>query len=261
VAIPHLASFLGIRPAHCVSIMGAGGKSTLMNRLADELNVLGRTVVLSSTTNYHRPKSLQSEQILLTRNVRDWPAKLEALGRRWNRLLVLHHDLGSDMVKGIDVAAVHTIRECLPDAIVIVKADGARKRRFKAPNRSEPVIAPWSQLCITVVNREILGQRLTEAMVHRPERVAELTGMRLGDVITPQTVGAVLAHPQTYLPKIPAGARRVVYISHVQSAADLAQAEAIAAHLDHTAVDDVVAGDTPTGMFYSISIAPSPVGS
>src|SRR5919106_6631296 len=100
--IQQLSTFLNLKPSQCVSIMGAGGKSTLMNRLADELVVLGRTVVLSSTTNYHRPTSLQSDQILLTRDVPDWPDRLEALARRWNRLVVLHHNLGSDMVKGID---------------------------------------------------------------------------------------------------------------------------------------------------------------
>src|SRR5918911_3738162 len=191
MTIQHLSTFLNIKPSQCVSIMGAGGKSTLMHRLADELNVLGHTVVLSSTTNYHRPKILQPEQIFLTRDVPDWPDKLGTLARRWNRLLVLHHDLGHDMVKGIDVAAIHKIHERVPEAVVIVKTDGARKRWFKAPNQSEPVIPPWSQLCITVVNREILGQPLTDALVHRPERVAELTGLRLGDLVTPQAVGMV----------------------------------------------------------------------
>ena len=184
-----LSTFLNIKPSQCVSIMGAGGKSTLMNRLADELIVLGRTVVLSSTTNYHRPKVLQSDQILLIRDAPDWPDQLGVLAQRWNRLLVLHHDLGDAMVKGIDVAAVHKIHDRIPDAIVILKTDGARKRWFKAPNQSEPVIPPWSQLSITVVNCEILGQPLTEGLVHRPERVAELTGLHLGDPITPQAVG------------------------------------------------------------------------
>jgi probable selenium-dependent hydroxylase accessory protein YqeC len=232
--------------------MGAGGKSTLMNRLADELIVLGRTVVLSSTTNYHRPKALQSDQILLTRDVPDWPDRLGALARRWNRLLVLHHDLGEAMLKGIDVAAVRTIHEHIPDAIVIVKTDGARKRWFKAPNQSEPVIPPWSRVCITVVNHEILGQPLTEALVHRPERVAELTGLSLGDPITAQAVGMILTHPQTYAPKTPSGARCVIYISHVRSPEHVVQAMAIAACLDRSALDDVVAGDTPSGTFYQI---------
>src|SRR5687767_12011947 len=104
--IQQLSNFLTIKPSQCVSIMGAGGKSTLMNRLADELIVRGCTVVLSSTTNYHRPQSLQSEQILLTGEVPEWPEKLAAVARRWNRLVVLHHELGHAMVKGIDVAAV-----------------------------------------------------------------------------------------------------------------------------------------------------------
>jgi probable selenium-dependent hydroxylase accessory protein YqeC len=250
--IPQLSTFLNIKPSQCISIMGAGGKSTLMNRLADELIVLGRTVVLTSTTNYHRPKALQSEQILLTRDAPDWQEKLKVLVRRWNRLLVLHHDLGEAMVRGIDVAAVRTVHELIPEAVVIVKTDGARKRWFKAPNRSEPVVPPWSEVCITVVNRAILGQPLTDALVHRPERVTELTGLQIGEPITPQAVGTVLTHPDTYTPKIPASARRIVYISHVQTPPDLEQAKAIAGALERSAIDDVAAGDTPSGLFYQI---------
>jgi probable selenium-dependent hydroxylase accessory protein YqeC len=250
--IQQLSTFLNIKPTQCVSIMGAGGKSTLMNRLADELIVLGHTIVLTSTTNYHRPKTLQSEQILLTREVLDWPEKLRILARQWNRLLVLHHDLGDAMVRGIDVASVRTIHENIPDAVVIVKTDGARKRWFKAPNRSEPVIPPWSQVCVTVVNRAILGQPLTDALVHRPERVAELTGLKIGEPITPQAVGMVLTHPDTYAPKIPAGARRSIYISHVHTLPDFEQAKAIAGALDWSAIDDAMAGDIPRGTFYPI---------
>ena len=252
--IQQLSTFLNITPSQCVSIMGAGGKSTLMNRLADELIVLGRTVVLTSTTNYHRPKALQSEQILLTRDVPDWPEKLGALAQRWNRLLVLHHDLGDAMVKGIDVAAVRTIHERIPEAIVIVKTDGARKRWFKAPNQSEPVIPPWSQLCITVVNREILGRPLTEAwcIVRASGRVDRLEP---GRAHHPTGGGQVLTHPDTYAPKTPFGARRIVYISHVRSPEDVVQAEAIAAYLDPTALDDIVAGDTPSGTFYEIPLS------
>jgi probable selenium-dependent hydroxylase accessory protein YqeC len=250
--IQQLSTFLNITPSQCVSIMGAGGKSTLMNRLTDELNVLGRTVVLTSTTNYHRPKALQAEQILLTEEAPDWPERLGILGKRWNRLLVLHHDLGDAMVRGIDVPAVRTIHTRIPEAVVIVKTDGARKRWFKAPNASEPVIPPWSLTCITVVNREILGRPLTEALVHRPERVAELTDLALGQPITPEAVGIVLTHPQTYAPKIPAGARRIIYISHVRSEADVEQAGMIADGCDRSGVDDILAGDTLSGVFFQI---------
>jgi probable selenium-dependent hydroxylase accessory protein YqeC len=148
---------------------------------------------------------------------------------------------------------VQIIHAQIPGAIVLLKTDGARKRWFKAPNQSEPVIPPWSQLCITVVNCEILGQPLTEGLVHRPERVAELTGLSPGDPITPQAVANVLSHPDTYVAKIPSSARRVIYISHVRSPEGVAQARAIAACLDRTAIDDVVAGDTPSGTFDEIA--------
>lgn len=230
--------------------MGAGGKATLMNRLADELTVLGHTVILSSTTNYHRPDYLQAEQILLTGTELQWPEQLKIRAQQWNRLLVVHHDLGEGMVKGIDVAAIRKIQEQIPYAVIILKTDGARKRWFKAPNQSEPVIPSWSQTCITVVNVEIVGQPLTSKLVHRPERVQALTGLTSGDLVTPQAIATVLTHPQTYATKIPPGAKRVIYISHVQSEANREQASLIAHYLDYRTVDVVLAGDTLQGSFY-----------
>jgi probable selenium-dependent hydroxylase accessory protein YqeC len=97
-----------------------------------------------------------------------------------------------------------------------------------------------------------LGQPLTDALVHRPERVAALTDTHLGDPITAQVVGTVLTHPDTYATKIPAGARRAIYISHVRSAADVEHAKMIATWVDRSVSADVLAGDTPSGTFYEI---------
>jgi hypothetical protein len=82
--------------------------------------------------------------------------------------------------------------------------------------------------------------------------VAELTGLALGHPITPQAVGTVLTHPDTYAAKIPSGARRAIYISHVRTKVDVEQANKIAAGLDRSAIDEVAAGDTPSGAFYEI---------
>ena len=70
--------------------------------------------------------------------------------------------------------------------------------------------------------------------------------------LTAAVVGTVLSHPHTYAPKIPAGATRIVYISHVQGEQDLAQAEAIGRHIERGAIDHILAGDTPSGAFYEI---------
>jgi hypothetical protein len=82
--------------------------------------------------------------------------------------------------------------------------------------------------------------------------VAALTGLTLGEAITPQAVGTVLTHPSTYRSKIPPAARHVVYISHVRHAADVEQARLIAAGIDRSAVEAVLGGDTPSGTFYDL---------
>ena len=75
-------------------------------------------------------------------------------------------------------------------AIIILKTISARKRWFKAPNHSEPVIPPWSQVIYAVVNCEILGQPLTEGLVHRPEQRSRVDRFAPGRPDpTPQAVG------------------------------------------------------------------------
>jgi len=48
-----------------------------------------------------------------------------------------------------------------------------------------------------------VGEPLTEAVVHRPERVAAITALSVGDTITPETIGTVLASPDGGLRHVP----------------------------------------------------------
>jgi len=111
--------------------------------------------------------------------------------------VVLARGLGADgKLAGIDPGWIEQLPKQLNVTHLLVEADGSRGRPFKAPAAHEPVIPPSADLVVAVVGLSVIGQALSEELVHRPERVAALAGCRMGDTVTPSLVAAVLLHPE-----------------------------------------------------------------
>ena len=111
-----------------------------------------------------------------------------------------------------------------------VKADGARMRWIKAPAPDEPIVVPGADLVIPVVSARALGEPLGERVAHRVDRVAAVTGVSPGEVLTPEAVGRLLASEQGALYRA-AGGRVAPVINMVDNAdkEELARAAAAAA--------------------------------
>jgi probable selenium-dependent hydroxylase accessory protein YqeC len=123
-------------------------------------------------------------------------------------------------------------------------------RPFKAPAGHEPVIPGETTLVVPVVGADVLGQRLDDEHVHRPELVAALSGASVGAAITPEIVARVLAHPSGGRKGVPAHARVVVMINKVDRLADRAPVHETADRLlrepaIHAVVLTTVRGRTP----------------
>jgi probable selenium-dependent hydroxylase accessory protein YqeC len=102
--------------------------------------------------------------------------------------------------------------EGLADAI-LVEADGAKGRSLKAPAHYEPVVPFCTTLLVPMAGLDAVGQPLSTAIVHRPERVRALTGLHPGDHITPAVVARVLIHPNGGLKGAPPAARVVILLN------------------------------------------------
>jgi probable selenium-dependent hydroxylase accessory protein YqeC len=66
-------------------------------------------------------------------------------------------------------------------------------RWIKAPGPAEPVLPSRVTTVLAVVSAKIFGQPLTEAVAHRPERLAALIGARPADLVRPEHVARLLA--------------------------------------------------------------------
>ena len=205
-------------------VVGAGGKKTTLYALATRLSnaIVTATVRIPIFDSHVSRVAVGSD-----------PLSALPAGADENGPLGLVAEREDDRYRGFapetidSIAALHT-------GPVLVKADGARTREFKAPNASEPRIPAATRTVVPIVSAHAVGEPLTEAAVHRPERVASLTGLDLGDEITPEAIAEVLASPEGGLKDVPRGARVIPLINKVDTDEDAAVAHKIADRLFET---------------------------
>lgn len=161
------AEALQVRPG-LTAIIGGGGKTTLLYRLARELEGRG-SVIVTTSTHIFKPTALPFAR---------------TAGKVSGILCV-----GTPCENGKLSAPQQSFRELTTLAdYVLVEADGSAGRPLKAHASHEPVIPSEASQVICVVGASGLDHSAAEK-VHRPERFMALSG---SDTASPAAVAAVL---------------------------------------------------------------------
>ena len=241
-----LCHALRIQRNEIVALVGAGGKTTAMFRLARELTARELRVVTTTTTRIFVSQMGAAPHSIVAPDESALLAQLpEALRRHGHVLVVGGTDTSSDKAFGIDPGWVERIAGLDEVDIVIIEADGARMRSFKAPAGHEPVIPECVTLVVPMAGIEAVGSPLDETTVHRPECVSALTGASPGETITTQMMARVLADARGGRQFVPAGARAVVLLNKVDTEGHQEVARQVARLLlEQPALDGVVLAAT-----------------
>lgn len=228
---------LRVQRGDVVALVGGGGKTSAMFRLGDELAVQGWRVLNTTTTHISIAQVAQASNTLILPEIDGDPLAppvataitlADKLFDHSPTLVIANIDPATERAIGLRPDIIDRILRELKVDVVINEADGARLRSFKAPADHEPVIPSSTTLVIPVVGMDVLGQPLDAIHVHRPERVATLTGVALGQPVTPEMITAVIIHPQGSLKGIPLKARVMALINKVQTEQELEAARHLA---------------------------------
>jgi len=216
-----LLSAFGLdRRGQLVAIVGGGGKSSLMFSLAHALS--GR--VITTTTTRIFAAQMNRAPVVCDYSSSELQNCLAAGLEQYGHCLLVGAVQG-EKATGVDLPG-HLLARADVD-YVLVEADGSRMKPCKAPADHEPVIPPDANLVIPVAGIDAVGGRLVD-VAHRPERVAELTGLRLNETITAPALATLLSHPAAGLKNVPAGARVIPLINKVETPSQLAAAREVA---------------------------------
>ena len=204
-------------PPVVIVLVGAGGKTTFMHRLAKDVQGRSWRALFTTTTRLwaHQfaalpnPHLATTPQKALTLAARAKPGEALALASK--------HLPEEAKVQGIPAAWVDMLAEDAKFDLIVVEADGSREKLLKAPSAGEPVVPARASLFVSMASWQVVGKPLSPHYVHRPERVADLTGIALGQPITPEALVRLLAHPQGGLKECPPGARVLWCINGVDS--------------------------------------------
>jgi molybdenum cofactor cytidylyltransferase len=212
----HLAHALRLADGEIVALTGAGGKTAALFRLADDVVERGGRVITTVTTHLgvgqlaRAPRHFSAFEANRARVA-------AALEKHAHVLVTGPVDQALGKARGVTAGLVADLH-LIPDlAAIIVEADGSRQLPFKAPAGHEPAIPDCATLVVVVAGLSALGRPLAEDQVHRPELIARLAGVQLGDPVTPEVMARVLAHPEGGLKGAPAGARVCILLNQAES--------------------------------------------
>ena len=174
-----LAKALDVRPG-VTAIIGGGGKTTLMECLAEELSAQARVIVCTTTHIYPE----QNMPCLVSTSEAEIAAELAR-----TRCVCV----GSASESGkYSAPELPFCTLCALASYVIVEADGSKRLPAKAHAAWEPVLPPERNRTVCVFGASALGQPIQDA-AHRPELYAPLAETSPDAVITPAIAARVLA--------------------------------------------------------------------
>lgn len=167
-----------------VSIVGGGGKSTLMYFMAKTCAKQGQKVLVSTTTNIFAPDPAIYAQTA---------EEAEALWAK-GRIAVIGTPMpGKGKLKMPDPLLLDELLEKAD--VAFLEADGAKHHPCKVPKAGEPVLHEKSDLVIAVFGLSAIGRPLKE-VCFRLEEAMELLGVEEDHILTEYDAAEMLASPR-----------------------------------------------------------------
>jgi probable selenium-dependent hydroxylase accessory protein YqeC len=168
---------LNIKKNDVISIVGAGGKTTLMFTLAKESKQMDLKVLLLTTTKIGIPRKQNYDFIDFTGNLFINKNKFTP-GIYINAPLVKN----KNKVDSTDISKLKN-QICKFD-LILIEADGAAKKSLKAWEDYEPVIPEFTTKTIGIIDISSVDKEISEINIHRIEKFLKLTNSKIGAKIT-----------------------------------------------------------------------------
>src|SRR5215203_5635713 len=241
-AVLKLYLALGIASGDVAAFVGAGGKSSAMLTVADELAQAGMNVLVAPTTKMLVSEAQRVGPLVTSEDAGELRMKAkEALSNAASGVVVGSGLLSKSRVGGVEPADISSLAP-LAD-VVLVEADGSRRRPIKGTADHEPVLPNAATLVVAVANVHALGTPVDEEHVHRPEVFSDLTGVAPGQTITPGAFATAIARGS--LARVQPTARTAALITGVEPGRSMSDASVITRELWRRSIKNVVLASLP----------------
>jgi len=203
---PHLQ--IKLRQRELVSLVGGGGKTTAMFKLAAELKAQGASVLVTTTTAIYQPENINYDTLIIGKQ-----APLPTPGITvWGR-----EKTAENKLLGTDPELINELFNHQVFDFILVEADGAKGCPVKAPAAHEPLVPAATTKYIGVIGLSCLGTSTGEGLVHRPEIWCSLTGAQPGEIISEVHLTTLIRDPNGLFKNAPAHSQRYLLLNQAQT--------------------------------------------
>jgi len=207
----------------CIGLLGGGGKTALMHQLGKELAGRHRTLLTSLT----KAAAYAPHEVTYLPSLQG--NGLATLFRQRNPVYLMRESINQHKLKGLEADDLMQLKgDCETS---IFECDGARNLSLKVHSEYDPAIPAFCTHLIIVVGADVVGTRLSDGTIHRPQQFAVHWNIAPDEELTPEFISRVVSSKRGYLGKAPDGLIPTYYVNKVDSHEPqaMALAEAISA--------------------------------
>lgn len=231
---------LSLEKPEIISLVGAGGKTTLIEEFAKELKVLGKKVLSTTTTQIFKP---ENPDYFLLKEIRDDFKPEEGTISSYGRCVK------DGKLMGITLEELENIIKRNIFDYILIEADGSKRKPLKAPAEHEPVITNLTTITIGVIGLDSIGKELNDLNFHRSDKIANIIRKEIGEKIDTKDIVNLLFHNEgTFKASI---GRRVLILNKANSSTRVNAGKDIKNQLISEGIGmDVLIGNIMTREFF-----------
>jgi probable selenium-dependent hydroxylase accessory protein YqeC len=233
-----LTGALGTTGPQLVAFVGAGGKTTALQRLCSEsAAAAGGTLATTTTAMFARQLACLGPLLVADEDEAPLAARAGEALRSAGVVTLARSRTANEKVKGLAPVEVDALWHAGIAGSILVEADGSRGLPLKAFGEAEPQLPSATTTVVVVAGLDALGRPLDQEHVHRAELLLPLLGASAGDTVTPRLFASALALQVARVGELTPDARVVVLLNKADGDDLTEQAAAVAGELLATAPD------------------------
>lgn len=202
-----LSDYIGLKKKEIISFVGAGGKTTMMFKLARELKANNKVLVTTTTKIYIPPVNkydficTDKENFFKYYTMKDNGIYVLGLGvNEENKILGVSTKELDELVSYFDY--------------ILIEADGAKEKQLKGWNEFEPVIYGKTTKTVGIIDIQSCGILINENNIHRSKIFCEITGAKEGQTVKIEHLFKIIMHPRGLLKG--AQGQKILYINKIE---------------------------------------------
>ena len=216
-----------------ISLVGAGGKTSLMYALARKLVTIQKRVLTTTTTKIFRPTSEESAATIVSDDPKEIVLQAKSLLQDRLHLTVGCNDTpNKGKLKGLKPDDLGYIRQSNLFDFILIEADGAARRSLKACASHEPVVPQFSDIIVFLVGLDGVDRPLEEEWVFRSGLFSQISGLPLMRPVTESAIAAVLLHDMSSIHPAGKEMTRIAFLNKADHAKARIAGERIAVRLE-----------------------------